>query len=84
MSSGTFASSSSSASARSYASNVGLAARAFLAALLAVKPVAAASPRPISLRERAKARAKLLRMADEYETLCPNLSKELQFFASNC
>jgi hypothetical protein len=87
MTSSAFAISSSSDLNRSYAANVSLAARGFIAALLAVKavkPAQATATREVSPRDRTKARAELNRLAAEYESLCPNLSRELQHFASNC
>jgi hypothetical protein len=84
MTSSAFAISPTSSPDRGYAANLGLAARGFLAALLAVKPAQPAATRAASPRERARARAELNRLAAEYESLCPNLSRELEYFASNC
>lgn len=60
-----------------YAENVGRAFRSFLAALLAIKPEQAATP-------RAKVRNQLavFRLARQYESLSPNLAAELRYIAS--
>jgi hypothetical protein len=84
MTSSAFAISSTSSLDRSYAANLGLAARAFIAALLAVKPAQMPAVREASPRDRARARAELIRLAAKYESLSPNLSRELEHFASNC
>lgn len=73
--------------AGTYASNVGLAARAFLAALLAVKPrrsVEAATLRKEAASARTKTPGMLARyrMANQYDSVMPNLYAEMCFLAS--
>ena len=74
-------------SANTYASNVGLTARAFLAALLAVKPHQSAEAAAVR-KEVASARTKrpgmlaLYRMANQYDSVMPNLYSEMCFLAS--
>ncbi|MDC8759204.1 hypothetical protein [Janthinobacterium fluminis] len=78
-----------------YLSKVGAAARALLAALLAVKPyqelavkeagatsLSARVKAKFSPRERARDIAALYAEANRYESTMPNLSAELRFMAS--
>jgi hypothetical protein len=63
--------------APSYATNVGRAFRTLLAALLAVKPEQAASP-----RARMRDQLAVFRLAKQYEDFSPSLAAELRFIAS--
>lgn len=68
-----------------YAHNVSRAARALIAAVLAVNPAApeAAVAKPsISERRRAKSVFELYRLAGSYDTVSPNLAAELRFIAA--
>lgn len=74
-------------SANTYASNVDLAARAFLAALLAVKPhqsaeVAAVHKDVASARTKTPGMLARYRMANQYDSVMPNLYAEMCFLAS--
>lgn len=73
-------------SAHSYVQNLGAAARAFIAALLAVEPRQAVDGEvresAAMLRARAKDVAMVNRMADRYQSMSPNLAAELRFMAS--
>jgi hypothetical protein len=76
---------SNAAPARAYASNVSVTARAFLAALFAVKPrasVKTASERPVSDRTRIKNLMKLHKMANQYDATMPGMASELRYLAS--
>jgi hypothetical protein len=67
-----------------YANNLGRAARVFLAALLAAKPVdreVVVTERKMSERTRAKSIAKLYRLAGGYDSISPSLAAELRFIA---
>jgi hypothetical protein len=64
-------------SATTYAQNVGYALRSLLAALLAVKPQQAVSPRS-KLRDQLA----VFKLAHQYESLSPNLAAELRCIAS--
>jgi hypothetical protein len=73
--------------ANTYASNVGSAARAFLAALLAVKPhqsaeVAAVRKKVASARTKTPGMLALYRMANQYDSVMPNFYSEMCFLAS--
>ncbi len=63
-----------------YAKNVGLAARAFLHALVGQRPAIQAAV-VISQRARAKNLLELHHMADYYESTMPNFSAELRSLA---
>lgn len=67
-----------------YTKNLGRAARVFLAALLAAKPVdreVAVSKRKVSERARSKDIATLYRLAGSHDSISPNLAAELRFIA---
>ena len=86
MSSSSFASNfdSPASLAGAYAHNVGTAARAFVAALFAVKPRQLshqAGEVTISPRAKAKNRMELFRMANHYDSTMPNFSAELRSMA---
>jgi alpha-beta hydrolase superfamily lysophospholipase len=69
-----------------YANRVGIAARAFLAALLAVEPrqPVEGEVRETAASRRAKVKNIMMlnRMAEQYDSVSPNFSAELRFFAS--
>ncbi|WP_019140445.1 hypothetical protein [Noviherbaspirillum massiliense] len=71
-------------SSSSYGQNLAHAARAFIAALFAVKPskseVAVAKP-AMDGRTRAASIAKLYRLASRYESMSPSLATELRQIA---
>ena len=76
---------SSAGPAREYASNVRATARAFVAALFALKsqaPLAAAPKRPVSARTRANNLMALHRIATEYEATMPGMASELRCLAA--
>jgi len=71
-----------------YLTNVGNAVRSLLAALLAVKPrqakvvTAAIETRKETVRAKARNLAQLYRMANQYDSVMPNLAAELRSVAS--
>jgi LPS sulfotransferase NodH len=65
-----------------YASNVAAAVRQLVAALLAVKPQAAAAEPVVSQRSKEETSWWLNRLAKDCEMHSPSLSAELRFFAS--
>jgi hypothetical protein len=77
MSSITLSSAQGTEASSSYAKNLGHAFRSLLAALLAVKPEQAASP-----RARMRDQLAVFRLAKQYEDFSPNLAAELRFIAS--
>jgi hypothetical protein len=68
---------------RTYVSNVGRATRTLIAALLAVKVEQPAAPasREVSPRGRVKSLKELYRMANQCDSIAPNLASELRHFA---
>lgn len=71
----------------SYAENLGIAARNFLAALLAVKPaapIAAPVVRQQTDRQRVKAVLELHRLASRYDSIMPSQAAELRLLAEQC
>jgi len=62
---------------RAYVNNVAVAARAFAAALFAVQPQA-----PAAAPDSQAGIAALHSMADQYQSLMPNLATELRFIAA--
>lgn len=83
MSAATFASSASSVNL-SYGQNVGRAARALLAALLAIpsRSNAAVAEKTMSERERRESVFGLYRLASTYDSVMPNLAQELRAIAN--
>lgn len=65
-----------------YFSNLGRAARAFIGALVAAKPVAAPAAVDAPARPSRRDIALLNSEAAKYEKLMPNLASELRFLAS--
>jgi hypothetical protein len=68
----------------SYGENLGLAARAFLAALLAVEPAkleAAATNDRVSERVRLKGVEELYSLAKQFDSTMPNQAAELRYLA---
>ncbi len=61
-----------------YLGNLARAARAFVAALLAVKP---AAETPMSDAERLRTRKHLLSLASSFDASLPNQAAELRYFA---
>ena len=70
----------------SYVENLGNATRAFVAALLAVKPetpAAAQVKAKLSERNRMKSIIKLNRLAAQLDSSMPNQAAELRYFATH-
>lgn len=72
---------------RDYVSNVSITARAFLKALFAVNTQPSHQPdlrstAPVSARKRAENLQQLQQMANQCETLTPNLASELRCIAA--
>lgn len=87
MSTATITTSSLSDGGLSYAQNVGRAARALLAAVLAVgsRPAAVAAPAQRAeqtTRERQVSLYQLYRLAGQYDSVMPNLAQELRSIAA--
>ena len=67
-----------------YAGNLGRATRAFLAALLAIKPAdrkVTVTKHKVSERTRAKSIVALYKLAGSYDSISPSLAAELRFLA---
>ncbi|RJF99341.1 hypothetical protein [Noviherbaspirillum saxi] len=81
MSTATYTSSAHTSAGLSYTENLGRAARAFLAALLAVTPGVKAAPAAKSKRDVGSV-AELYRLAGGYDSIQPSLAQELRALAS--
>jgi hypothetical protein len=78
---------SSAGPLRNHVGNVGTTARAFIAALFSINLRPSAQPEqdevaPVSVRQRAQTRIELQRMANQCESLMPDMASELRCIAA--